>query len=78
MWIGRQPRLHCRPTGRLQALVDVGMQLVLGGDQACHLSLRKAGGVGLPSVRSRSAARARDNRDITVPMGMFKATAASL
>ncbi len=76
--IGRQPGLHLGPAHRLQALVDVSVQFVFTGDQARHFSLRKAGGWGLPSVSSRKALRARDRRDITVPIGIPRAWAASL
>ncbi|MNP09045.1 hypothetical protein D3C76_1011350 [compost metagenome] len=76
--VGRQPGLHLGPAHRFQALIDVSVQFVIAGDQARHFSLRKAGGWGLPSVSSRKALRARDRRDITVPMGMPKAWAASL
>ncbi|MNH12300.1 hypothetical protein D3C79_718370 [compost metagenome] len=76
--VGRQPGLHLGPAHRLQALIDVSVQFVFAGDQARHFSLRKAGGWGLPSVSSRKALRARDRRDITVPIGIPRAWAASL
>ena len=76
--IGGQPRVDFSEAHRVEALVDIGVQLVLGGGQACHFNLRRAGDAGLPSVSWRNAARARDKRDITVPIGIAKASAASL
>ncbi len=68
--IGRQPGLYFGTTARFEPVIDIGMQLVLAGYQMGHLSLRKAGGCGLSSVSSRKAARARERRDMTVPMGI--------
>lgn len=76
--VGRQPGLHLGAPRPLQALVDVSVQFIFGGDKARHFNLRKAGGWGEPSVSSRKALRARERRDITVPIGMPKAWAASL
>ncbi|MNE70873.1 hypothetical protein D3C80_1666970 [compost metagenome] len=76
--VGRQVTLHGAPTLAVQALVDIGMQLFFRRDQLTHFNLRNAGGGVLPSASSRNAVRARDNRDITVPMGTCNAWAASL
>ncbi|MNG26026.1 hypothetical protein D3C84_1109530 [compost metagenome] len=76
--IGGQVQLYRPPTLRVQALVDIGVQLVFGRDQLTHFNLRNTGDAVVPSASSRSATRARDKRDITVPIGTPRAWAASL
>ncbi|MNQ74938.1 hypothetical protein D3C85_897110 [compost metagenome] len=76
--VGSQVQFHLAATPRLQALIDIGVQFFFGRDQPAHFNLLNAAGAALPSANSRSAARARDKRDITVPMGTSRAWAASL
>jgi len=73
-----QPGLDFGAAHRVQAVIDVGMKLFFTRNKTCHFNLRKAGGRGLSSVNARRASRARDRRDMTVPMGMPNVWAASL
>ncbi|MCY1404659.1 hypothetical protein D9M71_198740 [compost metagenome] len=76
--VGRQVQLYLAAAPRLQVLIDISVQFFFGRNQPAHFNLRNAAGAVLPSASSRNAARARDKRDITVPMGTSRAWAASL
>ena len=64
--------------GVSQLVVDVGVQVSLAGGHADHLSLRREGRLISPSLSWRRAWRARDRRDITVPVGTSRISATSL
>ena len=61
-----------------QLVIDVGMQIAFAGGQADHLSIRREGLLISPSLSWRKAWRARDRRDITVPVGTWRISATSL
>ena len=65
----------------IESTVHIGMQLIVGrvGEQGLdgHRKAFNEGTDGLSSCSARKACRARDSRDITVPIGMPSVSAAS-
>jgi hypothetical protein len=64
---------------RLERLVDIGVEIVLGDRPPVHFTPRNATTFpgATPSISCNSLSRARDRRDITVPTGIFSTPAAS-
>src|SRR5262249_12827893 len=76
-----QIRLDFGAALRLERMVDIGVEIILGDRPMVHVTLRKGttlpGAPATPSISCCSLSRARDRRDITVPTGTFNALAAS-
>src|SRR6185437_10826102 len=67
---------------RLKHAVHIGMKIVLGDGAMAHFALRNATTLpdrsfAAPSISCCSLSRARESRDITVPMGISSTLAAS-
>ncbi len=60
-----------------QPSVDIALQIRLGKRTFAHLMTCKRPDAGNPSISARSFSRPRERRDMTVPMGMPSAAAAS-
>ena len=78
-----QPALDLDPARHVELVVDVGLEVGLAhGPAHAHLTTRKAGRSPLsatsPATARRRAARARASRDMSVPMGRPRISAASL
>jgi hypothetical protein len=78
MWVGVKVALHLGTAQQRKLTINVGVEMSLGDRQLrpAHFTLRSAGGVSSPMLR-RSFSRARDSRDITVPIGTPSARADS-
>ena len=73
----REPRFDGAAPLLGQPSIGVGLQLRFGDRELAHLtSFSLVEGV-CPSIMARSFSRARDRRDITVPMGMPSVRATS-
>src|SRR5262245_5258922 len=67
---------------RLQKLVDIGVEIILGDWPIAHFTLLsfntfRDASPAVPSISCCSLSRARDRRDITVPIGILRTFAAS-
>ena len=76
--VAGQIGLHQTSVGVVELVIDVSVQVTLARGHADHLSIRKEGLVISPSLSWRKAWRARDRRDITVPVGTSRISATSL
>ena len=67
-----EPGRHDGPALLGQLAVGVGLEVELADlvDGTAHLTTLSFAGAGCPSIIVRSFSRARDSRDITVPIGM--------
>ena len=65
------------PIGR-EAAVGIGLQIGLGNRQLfAHFTTLRRAAASCPAIIARSFSRARDRRDITVPIGMPSVRATS-
>ena len=66
----REPCLEFGAARRIEAIVDVGLQLRFGEGRHAHFTTFSFAAAAWPVIIERSFSRARERRDITVPMGM--------
>ena len=60
-----------------QAAVGVGLKIGFGDGLVAHLTSLSFAAAGWPSIIARSFSRARESRDMTVPIGMPSVRATS-
>ncbi len=72
-----EPRLHGETALGIEPAVGVGLQFRLGDVRLAHFTSFSFAAVDCPSIIARSFSRARDRRDITVPMGTSRVRATS-
>src|SRR4030095_14246359 len=75
---GGKPGIHDLAALRIEPAVGVGLEIRLGDRRFAHLtSFSFADVLDWPSIIARSFSRARERRDITVPMGTSSVRATS-
>lgn len=75
--IGRQLGFDFGAPRLGQPAVDKGLQIGFGNTRFVHLTTCKRSADGVPSIAVRNLSRARDRRDITVPIGTPSVVATS-